>query len=318
MTRLKLLQEAERISASVSKRVIRTDGGTQYRDVLDQSTIDDYKHAIKDGQEFPPLLTVFDGEIHWLVDGFHRYQAHLLLGTASVSVSYVEGTKEDAQLLALTANTQHGLRRNIPTKTRVVTAALANPELNGLSDYELSKLLGVSAPFVTGVRNPEVKSRQQAARDRHAARRLQQEVKNPIQSANAYEWDGGDPPEDSGPDEDEIRAAELAEQANRDALYKILNEDEPLKEAFAEIERLNKFIAHMEIRFMGLMNEKNVAVKMVKDLQSQLKRISGSQKATIKIGTEADERNKLVKQMAPVAASSVTVGPEGNDFDRPF
>ena len=84
-----------------------------------------------------------------------------------------------------------------------------------------------------------------------------------------------DPHAGAVPDEDEIKAVELANQANIDALYKILDADEPLKEAQNEIERLNKIIADWEIRFKGLMNEKNEAIKMVKDLQKQLDKSRG-------------------------------------------
>ena len=49
--------------------MIRIDGGTQFRETLNQSVVADYKERMKEGVKFPPIKTVFDGTTHWLNHG---------------------------------------------------------------------------------------------------------------------------------------------------------------------------------------------------------------------------------------------------------
>ena len=39
------------------------------------------------GDQFPPIDVFFDGQNYWLVDGFHRLQAHVLLPPVKRSVA---------------------------------------------------------------------------------------------------------------------------------------------------------------------------------------------------------------------------------------
>jgi predicted nucleic acid-binding Zn-ribbon protein len=55
-----------------------------------------------------------------------------------------------------------------------------------------------------------------------------------------------------------------------DIMYKMLEADDALKVAHEEIKRLNLAYAQLDVRFKGLMNERNQAVKMVKELQKQI------------------------------------------------
>ena len=59
---------------------IRTDGNTQAREMLDQAVIDEYAEAFERGDMFPPIDVYFDGETHWLADGFHRIKAAAKIG----------------------------------------------------------------------------------------------------------------------------------------------------------------------------------------------------------------------------------------------
>ena len=123
MRSIEELKKASRELMDVSQRLLRTDGGTQYRDGIEEETMCDYLDAMKDGAVFPPIETVFDGQHHWVVDGFHRLAAHYRRGSPSIKVSCIHGTLEEARLLALGANTQHGLRRDAKTKRRIVEEA---------------------------------------------------------------------------------------------------------------------------------------------------------------------------------------------------
>lgn len=82
--------------------------------------------------------------------------------------------------------------------------------------------------------------------------------------------------EDYGPDEAELKAMELAQQADRDLLNKMLEADEALAASYAENKRLNHLVAQLEVRIAGLINEKNAAIKIAKREQAKLDRIQKS------------------------------------------
>lgn len=218
-----------------------------------------------------------DGVNYWLWDGFHRYFASQAVGFKEVDVEYKPGTQEDAQDLALGANATHGISRNIATKRKQVEAALSMERHAKKSDREIAKLCEVSHTFVASIRNPEVKERQAKNRDTSA-------IKNVVESDSTIKpGDVVETPQvesdstpsmtqDYGPDAEELKAMELAEQADRDAIVKLLESDDALATAHEEIKRLNFLVSQKEIRIAALMNEKNAAIKMVKDLQKQLKK----------------------------------------------
>jgi hypothetical protein len=74
-----------------------------------------------------------------------------------------------------------------------------------------------------------------------------------------------------GPEEAELKANELAQQADLEALNKLLEADDALAAAHAEIKRLNLAYAQLEIRFNGLMNEKSEAVRLLQKAQAENK-----------------------------------------------
>jgi hypothetical protein len=272
------LKQLPRIEADVPVSILRTDGGTQYRNSTDEGTVEQYKISMKDGTLFPPIDTVFNGQHHWVYDGFHRLAAISLLGKPTIAVRYIEGDLADAQLLALTVNAQHGLPRDLATKRKIGLAAIHNPLLENCSNYELAKITGLSAPYIQGLRDPDTKLRQQYARDKAAAKRIKQEVTNPITPEPDCNPITPEPKIDSGsePSKEELEANELAMQADMGIMYKLLESDEPLKLAHEEITRLNHRNGQLEARLHGLMNERNEAVKMVKSLQKQVDKLKAA------------------------------------------
>ena len=84
--------------------LIKTDGGTQMREVIDQERVYRFVENMKDGDVFPRIFAVFDGANYWLVDGFHRYHAYTQLGIKDIEVAYLPGTQFDAQLDSYKAN----------------------------------------------------------------------------------------------------------------------------------------------------------------------------------------------------------------------
>jgi hypothetical protein len=84
--------------------------------------------------------------------------------------------------------------------------------------------------------------------------------------------------QDYGPDEQELKANELAEQADREVFNKMLEADDALATAYEEIKRLTFLNAQMEIRIAALMTEKNEAIKDAKRAQAQYDKIKKAQK----------------------------------------
>jgi protein gp37 len=137
----------------VSLDAIRIDGDTQPREQLDLTVIADYAASMDGGTKFPPGEAVFDGEVYWLWDGFHRYHAERqrAKGKKAMLLMVRPGTVEDARWLALGANKAHGLRRTNADKRRAVEAALRMKPKE--SDRKLAEHIGVSHNFVSDCRH---------------------------------------------------------------------------------------------------------------------------------------------------------------------
>jgi hypothetical protein len=250
---------------------IRIDGGTQCRVVIDQPTVYTYLEAMKENARFPLMETVFDGATYWLTDGFHRYHAYKLLGIKNIEVSFIPGNLRDAQIEALKANGKHGKPLTNEDKRNKVKMALEIEGVDKLSDSEIAKMCEVSKTFVSAIRRPEVKEKQKQNVEKHYSEKVAKN-KSDRSSTTTPQQVGVS---DSGiaPDDEEMKATELAMQADQEAMYKLLESDDALSTAHEEIKRLNLRNAQLETRLHGLMNERNEAVKMVKDLQKQLDKL---------------------------------------------
>jgi hypothetical protein len=141
---------------SIPISAVRVDGGTQSRVELNEATVAEYAAALVDGAIFPPITTFFDGEHHWLADGFHRHAANERVGNTEIEADIREGSRRDAIAFSLCANEKHGLRRSQADKRQAVLTALADPEWTKLSGREIAKLCGVSHDLVARVKREAV------------------------------------------------------------------------------------------------------------------------------------------------------------------
>jgi hypothetical protein len=177
----------------------------------------------------------------------------------------------DAQIAALKANGKHGKPLTNEDKRNKVKMALEIEGFDKLTDAEIARYCDVSKPFVAAVRRPEAKEQQRQNVEKHFSKKGSKKEKpsNLITDDNkvASSSDG------VAPDDEEMKATELAIQADQEAMYKLLESDDALATAHEEIKRLNHRNAQLETRLHGLMNERNEAVKMVKDLQKQLDKL---------------------------------------------
>jgi hypothetical protein len=120
------------------------DGGTQSRAQLDWMAIDEYAAAMKDGDEFPPVIVYYDGSAYWLADGFHRVRAAEKAGLAKIAADIRQGTRRDAVLHSVGANALHGVRRTNRDKRLAITVLLNDPEWAKNTDNEIARLTGTS------------------------------------------------------------------------------------------------------------------------------------------------------------------------------
>lgn len=140
------------MSTSLAVNRIRTDGGTQARVQLDWVAVGEYSAAMQAGDVFPPVVVFHDGVTYWLADGFHRVDAARRAGVDELAADVRMGTQRDAILYAVGANSSHGVRRTNADKRAAVLKLLADEEWKKESDHEIARRVGVSQPFVTGLR----------------------------------------------------------------------------------------------------------------------------------------------------------------------
>lgn len=259
-------------SKTINVKAIRIDGGTQSRVEIDNSIVAEYADAIRAKVAFPPMVVFHDGADYWLADGFHRWHAYNAAGKASAEVDVRAGTVRDAVLFSLGANGAHGLRRTNADKRKAVESMLADPEWSAWSDHKIADVCGVSQPFVSGIRTPKPITVIGPPPKKQASEPITvitQETKPKATPPPAADPES----ENFGPDADELEAQAKAEAADAVWLQKLLDSDDKLAAAHAEIKRLNAVIATLEVVRDGYMNGRNEAIKMVKRLQTRLDKL---------------------------------------------
>ena len=139
----------------VSIDSIRIDGGTQTRELINETAVAQYTEDLLNGCIFPPIEIFDDGVNKWLVDGFHRLFSHKRADFNEIEVTVHQGTLRDAQLYALGVNDKHGLQRTNADKRKAVMIALNDLEWQDYSDTQIAKICNVSATFVAKCRKSE-------------------------------------------------------------------------------------------------------------------------------------------------------------------
>lgn len=131
---------------------IRQDEQIQPRQALNKAVVTEYSFAMKQGDEFPPIIVFYDGSKYWLADGYHRIAAAQVNGDLEIIAERKSGSRRDAILYAVGANSTHGLRRTNADKRRVVERLLQDLEWCQMSDNAIAQQCGVSHSFVGKLR----------------------------------------------------------------------------------------------------------------------------------------------------------------------
>lgn len=131
------------------------DPALQCRRELTQATVDQYAAVLEDGGEFEHRARCIrvDGRL-FLVDGWHRHAAtrQAFRGSPKLQIEYRDGTRRDAILAAVKANSKHGLPRSGADKRRAVRTLLMDPDWCALSTRQLGELADVSHKHVGDIR----------------------------------------------------------------------------------------------------------------------------------------------------------------------
>lgn len=132
----------------IALNAIRIDGGTQPRAAINEDVVAEYALKMEEGAEFPPIVVFFDGVDTWLADGFHRLHAATKAHRTHIEAMTKRGTKRDAVLYSVGANSTHGLPRTNADKSRAIEIMLADPEWAGWVNTEIARHCGVDESSV--------------------------------------------------------------------------------------------------------------------------------------------------------------------------
>lgn len=129
------------------------DTDVQPRETIHTGTIKEYADAMEAGVVFPDIIVYRDADGKIIAaDGWHRISAAKQIGKATINAEIRTGTKRDAILYSVSANATHGLRRTNDDKRRAVARLLEDDEWGQWSDNVVAEKVGVSQPFVSGLR----------------------------------------------------------------------------------------------------------------------------------------------------------------------
>lgn len=145
-------KSARGVMVEISLSVIRTDGGTQFREAINEDVAIEYAEAYKAGDRLPAPVAFEDGNGDiWLGDGFTRVRAAGLAGLDRLEFELRKGSLDDAILYAAGANERHGQRRTKADRHRAIEAALKL--LPGATQHEIARVCNVSPSLVSLVKN---------------------------------------------------------------------------------------------------------------------------------------------------------------------
>jgi len=143
-----------RTNKLIPLELVELSGGTQQRP-LDDKWIAEIVELMKDKAEFPPVDLIFDGKNHWLIDGFHRFKAHQVLGLKKIAAVVRQGNKREAIWLSFGANSKHGLQRHSGSLKIIVEAILKDNKWTKKSDIEIARHVGCTRQYVHSIRCPK-------------------------------------------------------------------------------------------------------------------------------------------------------------------
>lgn len=232
------------------------------------------KDDIDDNGQREPIIIFED----MVLDGWHRYRACTELGMKPVQFNF----KADADPVAFVIS--HNLHRRHLSASQRAAAVVAcsawapanrpkkvEPGSTFSKNEDLARAAGTTVRTITDAKAGHKAGLAEAMKDgavtaKEAAAIARGTTSKPKAKP---EVKPEEPPHD-GPDADEMRANEMAVQADMEALQKLLDSDDKLATAHAEIKRLNAELVVVKLARDGYMNQCNELIKRVKALQRKV------------------------------------------------
>jgi hypothetical protein len=131
---------------------ITIDPALMPRDGLDEDTVVEYVAAWLRGATFPPVSLVRVDKLLLLADGWHRVEAAARAGKPRVAAAITHGTRRDALVIGLKANSAHGLRPRPQDCRRMVELILGDKEFAALSTNKIADMCNLSWGTVDKIR----------------------------------------------------------------------------------------------------------------------------------------------------------------------
>lgn len=136
-------------TVKIALSLIVRDPALQCRSALDEPTVLRYVDVV---DELPPVRVIRVGDVDYLVDGWHRFEAHVRAKRTVIAAVVDTGDRRDAILAAVKANSSHGLPRSHEDTRRAVKVLLMDETWCKLSDRKLAELADVSHTHVANQR----------------------------------------------------------------------------------------------------------------------------------------------------------------------
>ena len=131
---------------------ITADSASQPRDCLSISRLDQFAQMLANGDELTPVTVFYDGDVHWLGDGFHRYEAYIRAGRTDIPAKIYQGTLRDAILCGIQSNTQNGLGLSPKERKNAARRLLLDPEWSKWSVNHIAKICGLAHRVVRNLK----------------------------------------------------------------------------------------------------------------------------------------------------------------------
>lgn len=119
---------------------------------VDGQAVERYTDALKQGAEFDPMVSFYDGQRYWLAAGFLRHAALKIMRKPTGLVQVITGTRDEALAYAAGENSAHGLPRSEDDTERAVLMLLDSKAYGHLADSSLAKIARVLPSTVERVR----------------------------------------------------------------------------------------------------------------------------------------------------------------------
>jgi len=229
-------------------------------------------------------ITIADGMV---LDGWNRYRAatQLLMPCPQVHfdesmdiVKFVDAQNDSRRHItksqrAAAVVIMHGyVRPNRPKNKQVpgtylsTVAALAAEA--GVGDKTIKDAIAADkAGLIDDVRTGKMTAKAAAKKARASKPKKDKPAAKPAKAKPAKDESAPQEHADDGPDAAELAANEMAVKADMDAIQKILDADDKLATAYAEIKRLNAELAVVKLARDGYMNQTVELIRRVKAFQ---------------------------------------------------